>query len=116
QYSNIQYLIAICLLGPLLYTLSEVTGIGIAVVRKTKLSMLCAIIAMLCSATLNYLLVPKFGAAGAAISTAVAFFIFFILRTEIAQFVWRKKSHLKVFLIMFSLLVISSSNLLLEQI
>ena len=115
QYSNIQYLLAICLLGPLLYTLSEVTGIGIAVVRRTKFSMLCAIVAMLCSSILNYFLVPQFGAAGAAISTAVAFFIFFILRTEISQLVWRKKSHLKVFLIMLSLLIISSLNLLLEQ-
>lgn len=115
QYSNIQYLLAICLLGPLLYTLSEVTGIGIAVVRRTKFSMLCAIVAMLCSLILNYFLVPQFGAAGAAISTAVAFFIFFILRTEISQLVWRKKSHLKVFLIMLSLLIISSLNLLLEQ-
>ena len=115
QYSNIQYLLAICLLGPLLYTLSEVTGIGIAVVRRTKFSMLCAIVAMLCSSILNYFLVPQFGAAGAAISTAVAFFIFFILRTEISQLVWRKKSHLKVFLIMLSLLIISRLNLLLEQ-
>ena len=115
QYSNIQYLLAVCLLGPLLYTLSEVTGIGIAVVRRTKFSMLCAIVAMLCSSILNYFLVPQFGAAGAAISTAVAFFIFFILRTEISQLVWRKKSHLKVFLIMLSLLIISSLNLLLEQ-
>lgn len=115
QYSNIQYLLAVCLLGPLLYTLSEVTGIGIAVVRRTKFSMLCAIVAMLCSLILNYFLVPQFGAAGAAISTAVAFFIFFILRTEISQLVWRKKSHLKVFLIMLSLLIISSLNLLLEQ-
>lgn len=115
QYSNIQYLLAICLLGPLLYSLSEVTGIGIAVIRRTKFSMLCAIVAMLCSSILNYFLVPQFGAAGAAISTAVAFFIFFILRTEISQLVWRKKSHLKVFLIMLSLLIISSLNLLLEQ-
>lgn len=115
QYSNIQYLITVCLLGPLLYTLSEVTGIGISVVRKTKFSMLCAFIAMLCSATLNYFLVPKFGAAGAAISTAIAFFIFFILRTEISQLVWRKKSHLKVFIILASLLILSSLNLLLED-
>ncbi|MFL9557493.1 lipopolysaccharide biosynthesis protein [Acinetobacter baumannii] len=115
QYSNIQYLITVCLLGPLLYTLSEVTGIGISVVRKTKYSMLCAFIAMLCSATLNYFLVPKFGAAGAAISTAIAFFIFFILRTEISQLVWRKKSHLKVFIILASLLILSSLNLLLED-
>jgi len=115
QYSNIQYLIAVCLMGPLLYTLSEVTGIGIAVVRKTKFSMLCAICAMLSSAALNYFLVPKLGASGAAISTAIAFLIFFGLRTVIAALVWRRTFHLKVFMIMVVLLVLSILNLLLEN-
>lgn len=115
QYSKIQYLISVCLLGPLLYTLSEVTGIGIAVVRKTKFSMLCAILAMLSSAILNYFLVPKLGAAGAAISTAIAFLIFFGLRTVIAALVWRRKFHLKVFMIMTVLLFLSVLTLLLEN-
>lgn len=114
QYSKIQYLISVCLLGPLLYTLSEVTGIGIAVVRKTKYSMLCAIIAMLSSAILNYLLVPQLGASGAAISTALAFFIFFSLKTVIAALIWRKKFYLKVFFIMIVLMALSILNLLLE--
>lgn len=115
QYNNVQYLIAVCLLGPMLYTLSEVTGIGIAVTRKTKFSMLCAIIAMLTSAILNYFLVPQLGASGAAISTACAFLVFFILRTEIAKMVWRKKSYLKIFIIMISLLILSSLNLIFEN-
>ncbi|WP_168407451.1 lipopolysaccharide biosynthesis protein [Acinetobacter indicus] len=115
QYSNVQYLITVCLLGPMLYTLSEVTGIGIAVVRKTKFSMLCAIIAMLCSAILNYFLVPRLGASGAAISTACSFLLFFILRTEISKILWRKKSHLKYFLIVSMLLFVSILNLLLER-
>ncbi|EHU1603266.1 oligosaccharide flippase family protein [Acinetobacter baumannii] len=114
QYSKIQYLISVCLLGPLLYTLSEVTGIGIAVVRKTKYSMLCAIIAMLSSAILNYLLVPQLGASGAAISTAIAFFIFFSLKTVIAALIWRRKFYLKVFFIMIVLMALSILNLLLE--
>jgi len=115
QYSNIQYLITVCLMGPLLYTLSEVTGIGIAVVRKTKFSMLCAICAMLSSVALNYFLVPKLGASGAAISTATAFLIFFGLKTLIAALVWRRTFHLKVFMIMVVLLVLSTLNLLLEN-
>lgn len=114
-YSKIEYLIAVCLLGPLLYTLSEVTGIGISIARRTKFSMLCAIVAMLCSAILNYFLVPKLGASGAAISTAIAFLVFFTLRTVIAALVWRKKFHLKVFIIMIVLLILSSLNLLFEN-
>lgn len=114
QYSKIQYLISVCLLGPLLYTLSEVTGIGIAVVRKTKYSMLCAIIAMLSSAILNYMLVPQLGASGAAISTAIAFFIFFSLKTVIAALIWRRRFYLKVFIIMIVLMTFSILNLLFE--
>ena len=115
QYSKIQYLIAVCLLGPLLYTLSEVTGIGIAVVRKTKFSMLSAIIAMSSSAVLNYFLVPKLGASGAAISTAIAFLIFFSLRTVISALVWHRNFHFKVFLIMCLLLFLSVLSLLWES-
>lgn len=114
-YSEIEYLIAVCLLGPLLYTLSEVTGIGIAIVRRTKFSMLCAIAAMLCSAILNYFLVPQFGAAGAAVSTAIAFQIFFTLRTVISALIWRKKFHIKAIIVMITLLALSSLNLFWES-
>ena len=76
NYKDIQYLLPMCLLAPMFYTLSEVTGIGIAISKKTKLSMLCSLVAMLVSAILNYLLVKDFGAKGAAISTATAFFVF----------------------------------------
>lgn len=114
-YSEIEYLIAVCLLGPLLYTLSEVTGIGITIVRRTKFSMLCAIAAMLCSAILNYFLVPQFGAAGAAVSTAIAFQIFFTLRTVISALIWRKKFHVKAIIVMITLLAFSSLNLFWES-
>ncbi|MFX1825298.1 oligosaccharide flippase family protein [Acinetobacter sp. AS5] len=114
-YSEIEYLIAVCLLGPLLYTLSEVTGIGIAIVRRTKFSMLCAIAAMLCSAILNYFLVPQFGAAGAAVSTAIAFQILFTLRTVISALIWRKKFHIKAIIVMITLLALSSLNLFWES-
>ena len=72
------------------YTLSEVTGIGIAISKKTKFSMLCSFIAMLFSVILNYFLVKDLGAKGAVISTATAFFIFLGMRTFISNIVWKK--------------------------
>ncbi|MBB4810268.1 O-antigen/teichoic acid export membrane protein [Acinetobacter johnsonii] len=113
NFNEIQYLISVCLLGPLLYTLSEITGIGITITRKTKFSMLCTIVAMFFGAVFNYLLIPSLGATGAAISTSIAFFIFFYLRTEISNFLWIKGSHFKVFLIMFILLLTGILNLVL---
>lgn len=37
----------------------------------------------------NYLLIPKYGAAGAEASTCLSFWIFFILRTEFSIYLWK---------------------------
>ena len=107
QYSIIQFLITTCLLGPLFYTLSETTAVGIALTRKTKLSMLASVGAMLVNLLGNYLLVPKYGAIGATASTAFAFWCFFILRTEFSKLVWRKIPVLRSYIIVTVLMVYS---------
>lgn len=107
QYSIIQFLITTCLLGPLFYTLSETTAVGIALTRKTKLSMLASVGAMLINLLGNYLLVPRYGAIGATASTAFAFWCFFILRTEFSKLVWRKIPVLKSYIVVTILMVSS---------
>lgn len=107
QYSIIQFLITTCLLGPLFYTLSETTAVGIALTRKTKLSMLASVGAMLVNLLGNYLLVPTYGAIGATASTAFAFWCFFILRTEFSKLVWRKIPVLKSYIVVTVLMVSS---------
>ena len=98
EYEVIQFLITSCLIGPLFYTLSETTAVGITLTRKTKLSMLASIGAMLINLIGNYTLVPKFGAMGATAATAIAFWSFFILRTEFSKLVWRKIPVLKSYI------------------
>ena len=98
QYEVIQFLITSCLIGPLFYTLSETTAVGITLTRKTKLSMFASIGAMLINFIGNYILVPKYGAMGATASTAIAFWSFFILRTEFSKLVWRKIPVLKSYI------------------
>lgn len=110
KYAAIRYLITLCLIGPLLYTLSETTTIGIAISKKTVYSMFASIGAMLCNALGNYLLVPDYGALGAAIATAIAFFVFYLLRTEFSCLVWRKVPKIKSYLIMFSVILIAVMN------
>ncbi|WP_352337694.1 oligosaccharide flippase family protein [Psychrobacter sp. 16-MNA-CIBAN-0192] len=107
EYAAIEYLITACLLGPLFYTLSETTGVGIAIVRKTSLSMVASIVAMFTNALGNYLLVPTYGASGAAISTAISFWGFYIIRTELSIFVWRKIPRIKTYFIITLLLIAS---------
>src|SRR5690606_20230048 len=101
------------LLAPLFYTLSETTSVGIAIARKTSYSMLASIFAMLSNAIGNYLLVPEMGALGAAISTAISFWFFYILRTELSCRVWREVKKFKTYAIITTLLIttILSSSL-----
>ena len=73
--------------------------------------MLCAIVAMLFGAVLNYFLVPKFGATGAAISTAISFYIFFLMKTAISLLVWHKIKYFKSVVIVTLLLILTISNL-----
>lgn len=115
EYAAAQFLITACLLGPLLYTLSETTAIGIAIARRTSLTMLASIGAMLVNALGNYLLVPSMGAAGAAMSTAFAFFILYVLRTEFSCLVWRKVSRLKSYMIIFLILLAIFSDLIMQE-
>ncbi|SUA56884.1 Polysaccharide biosynthesis protein [Oligella urethralis] len=110
KYAPIKYLITLCLIGPLLYTLSETTVIGIAISKKTIYSMLASIGAMLTNGLGNYLLVPDYGALGAAISTAFAFFVFYLLRTEFSSFVWRKIPKIKSYLILLSIVAMAILN------
>ncbi|MCG9482966.1 oligosaccharide flippase family protein [Acinetobacter pittii] len=114
-YLEIQFLISACLLGPLFYTLSETTAVGITIVRKTKLFMFSSVLAMLVNFLANYILVPTYGARGAAISTAIAFWCFYLFRTEISKRVWRdfitKKAYfITAFLLALSILNIFMSN------
>src|SRR5690625_3837508 len=107
QYSPISYLLPICLLGPFFYTLSQTTAIGITLSRRTIYSMLASVGAMLVNALGNYLFVPKWGALGAASSTAIAFAIFYALRTEFSCLVWRKVPRKKTYLTIVALCIIS---------
>jgi len=92
-YEQVPYLLVGCMVSPLLYTLSEVTGIGIALSRKTLFSMLASLGAALLNILLCYFLIAPLGATGAMIATACSFFLFFVLRTEFSAALWRKTNR-----------------------
>ncbi|MDO4998497.1 MAG: lipopolysaccharide biosynthesis protein [Neisseria sp.] len=93
QYADVQYLVLSVILFPLLYTLSEVSGIGINVSRQTKLAALISLAAMLCNVLLCYWLIPVYQAHGAAIATACSFWLFFALKTEASIRLWQAFSR-----------------------
>ncbi len=97
-YYDVQFIFVPCLAFPLFYTLSEVTVIGVGITKKTHFALGASILALCVNLVLNWWLVPILGARGAAISTAIAFYVFFIARTESSVFVWisfkRKRMYL----------------------
>lgn len=99
EYSAIEYLIVACIAMPLFKMLSETTGVGVGITRRSAFSMLASILAFLINATLNYILIPDLGASGAAIATLLAFFTYFVVRTEATAKLWWSFPRFKLYLI-----------------
>lgn len=81
EYEKVEFLVIALIAYPLLYTMSEVTGIGITIKRKTRYSLYSAIFALILNLVGNFLLVPRYGASGAAIASVIAMMAFFLLKT-----------------------------------
>jgi len=97
-YGRVQYLVAASLAPPLLYALSECAAVGISLARRSMYSMLASFLAAAANVIGNYLLVPRLGAGGAAISTAVSFLLFLVARTEFSCRVWRIVPRARLYL------------------
>ncbi|AIF47931.1 lipopolysaccharide biosynthesis protein [Dyella japonica] len=89
HYAPVKYLMLCCIGQPLLYTLSEITCVGIGITRRSMLSLWSTVAALLVNVAGSILLVPSYGAAGATAANAVAFLAFFVARTEASAHVWR---------------------------
>ncbi|MCK8137049.1 lipopolysaccharide biosynthesis protein [Pseudoalteromonas sp. 2CM28B] len=117
EYQAIEYLIVACVAMPLFYLLSETTGVGIGITRRSKYSMFASISAFLVNALLNYLLIPDYGATGAALATVLAFFVFFIVKTEFSARLWCAIPRIKMYILILSyvigtlVMVLSKANL-----
>ena len=99
QYSAVKYLVLCAIVQPLLYTLSEITCVGIGISRRTMLTIWVTVAALCANVLLSLWLVPLYGAAGAVVANAVAYLVFFVARTEASAFVWRQfpRARLYVF-------------------
>lgn len=115
QYFNIQYLLPACLLAPLFYTISEVTGIGISLSRRTIFTMFSSLIAMAVNISLCYFFIPPFGARGAACATVLAFFVFYIARSEFSKQLISEFNFRPIYLGSLLVLVVSIANLFLSD-
>lgn len=97
QYVQVKYLVLCAMVQPLLYTLSEVTCVGISITRRTMLAVWVALAALLANVALSLWLVPNYGATGAVIANAIAYVVFFVARTEASAYVWRKFPRARIY-------------------
>ena len=84
---------------PIMYTISETTVLGVNFAKKTRNHIYIAIISAITNIIGNLLLVPRFGAVGAAISTGIAYIIFFASRTYYSNKFYKVNFKLKKFAI-----------------
>lgn len=97
DYVTVKYLVLCAIVQPLLYTLSEITCVGIGISRRTMLTVWVTFAALCSNVLLNLWLVPAHGAAGAVASNAVAYVVFFVARTEASAYVWRQFPRMRLY-------------------
>lgn len=81
-YSGIMAILPLLIMGPFLYTLSETTGSGIALKRKTRFALFTGLIATIIALLLAFFLVPTGAERGAALACFAGYLMFFVFRTE----------------------------------
>ena len=107
DYENVQHILLLAIAYPLLYSLAESTGVGIGIERKTMFALLATVVALVVNVICNWFLIPIYGAAGAAMGSAVAFSIFFIIRTEASSRLWMSFERHRMYIFIIMLLILS---------
>ncbi len=86
---------------PIMYTISETTVLGINFKKKTIYHIWISIISATSNIILNVLLIPFFGAKGAAMATGLAYFIHWGGRTFFSYKCLKINYGIKKFLVAF---------------
>ncbi|RZT21373.1 oligosaccharide flippase family protein [Fictibacillus sp. BK138] len=108
SYENAIYVFPMLIFIPIMYTISEISVVGINFYKKQKWQIIIAIVTCLLNIILNYLFIPNWGAKGAAISTGISYILFMFLRTIVGNFYFNMNLTLKKFFVSLSLLLIIS--------
>lgn len=97
EYRAAAYTFPGLVFGPMMYTISETTVIGITVKEKSHMHILVALGALIVGVIGNSILVPNFGGQGAALATGFSYIIFFSLRTHFSNKLYYVDFNLKKF-------------------
>jgi O-antigen/teichoic acid export membrane protein len=81
DYKDVQYFFPLLVVPVYLSCLSETSNLGIVFSRKTYINIYISAITLLVNILLSFILIPRFEGRGAALSNALSFIIFFVLRS-----------------------------------
>lgn len=81
DFSEASLLIPFILAFPIMYTISEITSVGILIGKKTIYNLYINLTTLIIGTFLNFYLIKDYGAIGAAIGSSIIYLIFYILRT-----------------------------------
>lgn len=116
EYKKAMEIIPFLLLMPIMQSISEVTGVGINFSKKTQYNTLISLNTAFFNILGNVLLVPEFGAKGAAISTGISYILFFILRTffsvKLIEYKFNFKKIILGVLVLMLNIVINTNDIL----
>jgi O-antigen/teichoic acid export membrane protein len=87
--------------------LADASSVGIGIKRKTIYSLLAAILALVANVIGNWFLIPKFGASGAAMASANAYFLYFVITTEASSLLWISFERWRMYCFIIVLILLS---------
>lgn len=90
QYHDAVRILPFLLIYPIMYTISEITVVGIYFSGKSFSTIIVAVCSCVLNIVANSWLIPKYGSVGASIATGGSYIVFFWLRTLISRKVWIK--------------------------
>lgn len=85
EYREAAYIMPFLIFNPIMYTISESSNCGIGFSKKSYLNIIVAAGACLTNVVGNFILVPEYGCKGAAISTGIAYIVFWFLRMVLSN-------------------------------
>ncbi len=103
KYREAVYIFPFLAFMPIMFAVSETTVMGINFAKKSEYHVWISIICAIFNAIENYFLINRWGAKGAAISTGLAYVVFFLLRTIFANHVYPVQFKIIKFLFACSL-------------
>ena len=106
KYRQAMFIFPCMVFMPVMSTISETTVIGINFKKKTRIHIYISVISALVNLFGNTILVPIYGAKGAAISTGISYMVFYLLRTYFSNKYYKVDYNMRRFLVASTLVYI----------